>query len=65
MTRPNDLAAHWGLAEGEAERCGRLALLWRGKLEAVGTPREIVEQLQAPSLEDAFIALQLRDERAA
>ncbi|MFN8653998.1 MAG: ABC transporter ATP-binding protein [Gemmatimonadales bacterium] len=49
----------------EAERCGRLALLWRGKLEAVGTPQEIVEQLQAPSLEDAFIALQLRDERAA
>ncbi|HSB53994.1 MAG TPA: ABC transporter ATP-binding protein, partial [Gemmatimonadales bacterium] len=49
----------------EAERCERLAILWRGKLEAVGTPRDIVAQLGAPSLEDAFIALQLRDEAAA
>ncbi len=49
----------------EAERCERLAILWRGKLEAVGTPREIIAQLEAPSLEDAFIALQLRDEAAA
>ena len=49
----------------EAERCERLAILWRGKLEAVGTPREIVTHLGAPSLEDAFIALQLRDEAAA
>jgi ABC-2 type transport system ATP-binding protein len=49
----------------EAERCERLALLWRGKLEAVGTPKEIITQLGAPSLEDAFIALQLRDEAAA
>jgi drug efflux transport system ATP-binding protein len=49
----------------EAERCERLAILWRGKLEAVGTPSEIIAQLGAPSLEDAFIALQLRDEAAA
>jgi ABC-2 type transport system ATP-binding protein len=49
----------------EAERCERLAILWRGKLEAVGTPREIITKLGAPSLEDAFIALQLRDEAAA
>ncbi len=49
----------------EAERCERLAILWRGRLEAVGTPRDIVAQLGAPSLEDAFIALQLRDEAAA
>jgi drug efflux transport system ATP-binding protein len=49
----------------EAERCERLAILWRGKLEAVGTPSEIIAQLGAPSLEDAFIALQLRDEPAA
>lgn len=45
----------------EAERCERLAILWRGKLEAVGSPREIITQLGAPSLEDAFIALQERD----
>lgn len=49
----------------EAERCERLAILWRGKLEAVGSPKEIITQLNAPSLEDAFIALQLRDEAAA
>jgi ABC-2 type transport system ATP-binding protein len=45
----------------EAERCERLAILWRGKLEAVGSPREIITQLGAPTLEDAFIALQERD----
>jgi ABC-2 type transport system ATP-binding protein len=49
----------------EAERCERLAILWRGRLEAVGTPHDIIAQLGAPSLEDAFIALQLRDEAAA
>lgn len=49
----------------EAQRCERLAILWRGKLEAVGTPGEIISTLGAPSLEDAFIALQLRDEVAA
>jgi len=49
----------------EAERCERLAMLWRGRLVAVGTPREIETQLGAPSLEDAFIALQRRDEEAA
>jgi len=49
----------------EAERCDRLAILWRGRLEAVGAPPEIIAQLGAPSLEDAFIALQLRDEAAA
>ncbi len=49
----------------EAQRCERLAILWRGKLEAVGTPGEIISTLGAPSLEDAFIALQLRDEEAA
>ena len=49
----------------EAERCDRLAILWRGRLEAVGRPHEITAQLGAPTLEDAFIALQLRDEAAA
>jgi ABC-2 type transport system ATP-binding protein len=49
----------------EAERCERLAILWRGALEAVGAPQEIITQLGAASLEDAFIALQLRDEAAA
>jgi len=45
----------------EAERCGRVALLWRGKLVTVGAPHEITVQLGQPTLEDAFIALQERD----
>jgi ABC-2 type transport system ATP-binding protein len=49
----------------EAERCERLAILWRGKLEAVGSPGEIIAQLGAPSLEDAFIALHERDSAEA
>ncbi len=48
----------------EAERCERLAMLWRGRLVAVGTPAEIERQLGAPTLEDAFIALQEKDEAA-
>ncbi len=42
----------------EAERCERLAMLWRGRLVAVGEPHEITQQLGQPTLEDAFIALQ-------
>jgi ABC-2 type transport system ATP-binding protein len=49
----------------EAERCERLAMLWRGRLVALGTPQEITAKLGAASLEDAFIALQLRDEEVA
>jgi ABC-2 type transport system ATP-binding protein len=49
----------------EAERCERLGMLWRGRLVAMGHPREIMAQLGAPSLEDAFIALQERDTEEA
>lgn len=49
----------------EAERCERVALLWRGKLVALGAPHEITAQLGQPTLEDAFIALQERDEAVA
>lgn len=45
----------------EAERCERLAIIWRGKLVSVGTPREITQELGAASLEDAFINLQVQD----
>ena len=45
----------------EAERCERVALLWRGKLVALGAPHEITAQLGQPTLEDAFIALQERE----
>jgi ABC-2 type transport system ATP-binding protein len=49
----------------EAERCERLAIIWRGKLVSVGTPKEITTELGAASLEDAFINLQLQDGVAA
>lgn len=45
----------------EAERCERLAIIWRGKLVSVGTPREITQELGAATLEDAFINLQVQD----
>jgi ABC-2 type transport system ATP-binding protein len=48
----------------EAERCERLAFLSRGHLIALGRPDEVVRQLGASSVEDAFVQLQLRDERA-
>lgn len=48
----------------EAERCERVALLWRGKLVALGAPHEITAQLGQPTLEDAFIALQERETEA-
>jgi ABC-2 type transport system ATP-binding protein len=49
----------------EAERCGRLAILSRGRLAALGTVAEILAQFDQPSIEDVFIGLQQRDEPAA
>jgi ABC-2 type transport system ATP-binding protein len=49
----------------EAERCGRLAMLWQGRLVAMGSTKEITDQLGQPTLEDAFIALQLKQEEDA
>jgi ABC-2 type transport system ATP-binding protein len=49
----------------EAERCERLAILWRGRLVGVGKPHEITAQLGAATLEDAFIALQEKEGVAA
>jgi ABC-2 type transport system ATP-binding protein len=46
----------------EAARCKRLAFMSRGHLIALGTPDEIVAHFQAPSIEEAFIMLQRRDE---
>ena len=45
----------------EADRCQRLAMLWRGRLVAMGEPHDITIQLGQPTLEDAFIALQERE----
>ncbi len=49
----------------EAERCGRLAILSRGRLEALGTVAEILQRFGRESIEDVFIELQQRDEPAA
>ena len=49
----------------EAERCGRLAILARGHLVALGTVAEILAQFGQRSIEDVFIGLQERDESAA
>jgi ABC-2 type transport system ATP-binding protein len=48
----------------EAARCTRLAFMSRGHLIALGTPDEILAHFEAPSIEDAFITLQRRDEGA-
>ena len=47
----------------EAERCGRLGLMSRGHLIALGTPPEVAAQVGGATLEDAFIILQERDEK--
>ena len=47
----------------EAERCGRIALMSRGHLIALGTPVEVAAQVGGATLEEAFIILQERDER--
>jgi ABC-2 type transport system ATP-binding protein len=47
----------------EAEYCDRLALIYRGEIVAMGTPRELKENLASdterilPSLEDVFVSL--------
>ena len=46
----------------EAERCGRLGMMSRGHLIAVGTPGEVAAQVGGRTLEDAFVILQERDE---
>jgi ABC-2 type transport system ATP-binding protein len=48
----------------EAEQCGQLAVLSRGHLIGVGTPKEITERFGLPTVEDVFIELQRRDEGA-
>src|SRR5262249_32383768 len=40
----------------EAERCDRISLMHRGRVLAVGAPKELVEKRGSNSLEDAFIS---------
>ncbi|MBX9824072.1 MAG: ribosome-associated ATPase/putative transporter RbbA [Xanthobacteraceae bacterium] len=39
----------------EAERCDRISLMHAGKVLAVGTPDELVQQRRAASIEEAFV----------
>jgi ABC-2 type transport system ATP-binding protein len=48
----------------EAAECRRLAFLSRGRLVAIGTVPEVLEQFHQPTIEDVFIELQRRDEGA-
>ena len=49
----------------EAARCQRLAFMSRGHLIALGTEGEVTRSFGQPTIEDVFIELQRRDERAA
>jgi ABC-2 type transport system ATP-binding protein len=49
----------------EAAKLERIALLTRGHLVAMGTPAQVTTQFGLPTIEDVFIELQQRDERAA
>jgi ABC-2 type transport system ATP-binding protein len=47
----------------EAEYCHRLALMYRGKIIALGPPTELKYQLHARSMEEVFIAMIEAEER--
>jgi ABC-2 type transport system ATP-binding protein len=54
----------------EAEYCHRLALMYQGRMIALGTPAELSDQLRSadlpePTMEDVFIAMIAREEAAA
>ena len=40
----------------EAERCDRISLMHRGRVLAVGAPKELVKERGSATLEDAFIS---------
>ncbi|MBM3785709.1 MAG: ABC transporter ATP-binding protein [Acidobacteria bacterium] len=48
----------------EAEYCHRLALLYRGKMIAMDSPRALKESMQAPSMEEVFIRAIEREDAA-
>ena len=45
----------------EVERCDRISLMHRGRVLAVGTPRELIIQSQTPNMEEAFIHYLVQD----
>jgi ABC-2 type transport system ATP-binding protein len=49
----------------EAEYCHRLALMYRGRIVALGSPRELKEAARLPSMEEVFVRLVEREESSA
>jgi ABC-2 type transport system ATP-binding protein len=50
----------------EAEYCHRLALMYKGRIIALGTPKELREQSNLPSMEEVFVHLiEEEDKKAA
>ncbi|MCC6857951.1 MAG: ABC transporter ATP-binding protein [Bryobacterales bacterium] len=49
----------------EAEYCHRLALMYRGKVIALGTPQELKRQAGLPSMEQVFVEMIEREEAGA
>ena len=50
----------------EAEYCHRVALMYRGRVIALGSPRELKDKLKVSSMEDVFIAMiEAADKEAA
>ncbi|MGE5927338.1 MAG: ABC transporter ATP-binding protein [Gemmatimonadota bacterium] len=41
----------------EAEYCDRLAIMVAGRIDAIGTPRELKQRFDAPSIDDVFLRL--------
>lgn len=48
----------------EAEYCHRVALLYHGKMIALGTPAELKAQMKQPSMEQVFVASIEREDAA-
>jgi ABC-2 type transport system ATP-binding protein len=49
----------------EAENCGRIALMYRGKVIALGPPDGLKRDMGLPSMEDVFVAMIEAEERKA
>jgi ABC-2 type transport system ATP-binding protein len=50
----------------EAEYCHRVALMYRGRVIALGSPKELKDKLKVPTMEEVFIAMiEAADKEAA
>jgi ABC-2 type transport system ATP-binding protein len=46
----------------EAEYCDRLSIMVDGKIEAMGTPTELKEKMNAKNMDDVFVKLARKQE---